>query len=148
MQTDGKGIYVLILYLPSRRTIRIGRLGEFYFPDGYYAYVGSAMGGLKARISRHLRGNKKSHWHIDYLLQRASVNSIIICETEERVECTIARALSFRLTAIPGFGSTDCRCPSHLFYADRENNLAAVIRIELNELNIKPRAVKKREVIR
>ena len=31
------------------------------------------MGGLDARVARHLRAEKKLHWHIDYLLERASV---------------------------------------------------------------------------
>jgi Uri superfamily endonuclease len=75
MHTDGKGVYVLILYLPYRRTIQIGRLGKFNFSDGYYAYVGSAFGpgGLAARLSHHLRRSHKPRWHIDYLRRHVDI---------------------------------------------------------------------------
>ena len=88
-----KGSYVLIIKLPQEQTITIGSLREVHFPRGYYAYVGSGMGGVEPRVSRHLRRNKKPHWHIDYLREKALVADIIICETEDRVECTIAQAL-------------------------------------------------------
>jgi len=45
---------------------------------------------------------------------------IILCETGERAECTIAEALSRQFDAIPGFGCSDCRCPSHLFFSTKE----------------------------
>ena len=34
-----------------------------------FIYVGSALdpGGVRARITRHCRGVKSKHWHIDYL---------------------------------------------------------------------------------
>jgi len=89
-----KGSYVLLIELPEEQTITTGSLETLRFPRGYYAYVGSAMGGLKSRLSHHLQGNRKPHWHIDYLLQKASINSVTVCETEHRVECTIAQALS------------------------------------------------------
>jgi len=41
---SGKGTYILILTLNKSRKIYIGRLGEFTFEYGYYAYVGSALG--------------------------------------------------------------------------------------------------------
>jgi len=67
---------VLILRLPCPATVNVGRLGRVRFPAGWYAYVGSAYGpgGLAARISRHLRPSKPSHWHLDYLLNEQWVN--------------------------------------------------------------------------
>ena len=88
------GSYVLLIKLPREKIITIGRLGTIQFPGGCYAYVGSAMNGLKARLDRHLRGDKKLHWHIDYLLQEATISNIVICETGDRIECAIARTLS------------------------------------------------------
>ncbi|MBI4180850.1 MAG: GIY-YIG nuclease family protein [Chloroflexi bacterium] len=116
MTLKGKGSYVLIIKLPIEQTITIGKYKTIRFPAGDYAYVGSAMGGFQARLNRHRRQNKKLHWHIDYLLQRATISDIILCESRERTECIIAQALSRQFEAIPGFGSSDCKCHSHLFF--------------------------------
>ena len=137
-----KGSYILLIRLSRQQTIAIGKRQAVPFSRGGYAYVGSAMGGLKSRLSRHLRGNKKPHWHIDYLLQRASISGIIVCETEERAECSIARALGSRFSSIPGFGSSDCQCPSHLFYAAGEGQMKLTIMAELSQLAMQPRLVK------
>jgi len=53
-----KGTYVLILILPERKKIDVGALGEINFEPGYYAYVGSALGGMEGRIGRHLKRGK------------------------------------------------------------------------------------------
>ena len=111
-----KPAYLLLIGLPEKQTMKVGRLGAIDFSAGYYVYVGSALGGFKPRLNRHLRKDKQSKWHVDYLLQRASLESIIICETNERVECAIAQELSLRFKTIPRFGSSDCNCPGHLFF--------------------------------
>ena len=134
-----KGSYVLLIQLPEEQTITIGSLKAIHFLCGYYAYVGSAMGGLKARLNHHLQSNKKPHWHIDYLLQKAAINNIITCETEDRVECTVAQALSHQFDAIPGFGSSDCKCHSHLFFATEEKQMKSRIISNINLLGIKTR---------
>ena len=115
-----KGSYVLLVKLPEERTIRTGSLNAVKFPRGYYAYVGSAMNGFKSRLSHHLKRDKKLHWHIDYLLQKASITDIIIGESGDRIECAIAQALSSQFDSILGFGSNDCQCRSHLFFASGE----------------------------
>ena len=132
-----KGSYLLVIELSEGQDIRVGSLGVVRFQAGYYVYVGSALGGFKSRLNRHLRKDKKSKWHIDYLLQKADIKSVIICETEERVECAIAKALSRRFDSISDFGSSDCRCPSHLFFADVEME-REIMKI-LNSLGLKPR---------
>ncbi len=115
---NAKGSYILLIKLPEEKAMAVGRLGPVLFPCGNYAYIGSALGGLKQRLDRHLRTDeKKLHWHIDYLLEKAHIEEIITCETNERTECAIARALSERYDSIPGFGASDCRCRSHLFYS-------------------------------
>jgi len=126
-----KGSYVLLIDLPEAQKIAAGRLKTNDFPAGCYAYVGSAMGGMKSRLDRHLRRDKKLHWHIDYLLQKASVNSVIICESEENVECAIASAIGGQFDTIKGFGSSDCRCPGHLFYSpvDMERDIFELLHI-------------------
>lgn len=115
------GTYLLQLELKLEKSIRIGRLGVLSFPAGYYLYVGSAFGpgGLKARISRHLRPNKRCRWHIDYLRRHCHLAEIWVSESPITMECKWARFLSeHSRLSIPhaSFGSSDCRCLSHLFF--------------------------------
>jgi len=134
-----KGSYVLLIKLPEAQTITIGSLPDVHFPRGYYAYVGSALSGIKSRLNHHLKRNKKLYWHIDYLLPKATITDIIIGETEDRVECAIAQALSSQFDSIPGFGSSDCHCHSHLFFATEERQMKATIMAALELLSISPR---------
>ena len=136
-----KGSYVLLISLLEDITITIGRLPAKHFGQGYYAYVGSAMSGLKARLDRHLRENKKLRWHIDYLLQKATVTGIIICETERSVECDIAQALRLQFDSVTGFGSSDCRCSSHLFFHTNEDKIKSTIIAITKALGIQPELV-------
>jgi Uri superfamily endonuclease len=101
----------------------VGGLGSISFMPGGYAYVGSALGGLEARIRRHLRAAKKNHWHIDYLLAKAPLRRIIIAESSQRLECRLADRLGGQFDAVPSFGSSDCRCPGHLFFAPAPEEL-------------------------
>ncbi len=137
-----KGIYLLLIKLPEQQNLVVGSLGVIHFAAGYYAYVGSAMGGFKSRLNRHLRKDKIPKWHIDYLLQKATIQSIIICETEERVECAIAEALSNRFKSIPRFGSSDCKCPSHLFFDTREKRLREGVMMVTNSFSLEGRLIK------
>lgn len=115
------GTYLLFLRLEQPHTITVGRLGEFAFPDGLYAYVGSAQGpgGLRARVGRHLRQDKTLRWHIDALTTTAAVISVWYDTSGTRLECTWAAHLAKTqgLTRpVPSFGSSDCDCLTHLFY--------------------------------
>ena len=120
-----KGSYVLLVELTTGKDIFVGKLGCVSFPKASYAYVGSAMNGLRARLARHLRRKKKLHWHIDYLLKEAEVEEIILCPGEERVECSLAQALAGKFQSVPGFGSSDCKCRSHLYFASEKDRLKA-----------------------
>jgi len=125
-----KGAYVLILWVASAKDVTVGKLGIISFARGFYAYVGSAMGaaGFK-RVTRHLdvsAGRRKTQkWHVDYLLTVSEVIETIEIATEERIECRIAHSLwkNPSLACIRGFGSSDCRCCSHLFYSRCLNDL-------------------------
>lgn len=114
------GSYVLLMRLGESRDIETGRLGGVHFIKGYYAYAGSAVRGIKARVGRHLREDKKRHWHIDYLLERAEIIGIFV---GDKPECSIAGHLESRFDLIKGFGSSDCRCRSHLFFCPDEDEL-------------------------
>ena len=111
-----KGTYILIIRLSRARKSQIGKLGKLDFKRGYYAYVGSALNGLKGRIDRHLRKNKKLFWHIDYLLQYTKIIDIFIKSSNKKEECKLANELSKDLKVINHFGSSDCGCLGHLFY--------------------------------
>ena len=132
-----KGNYVLLIALDKDAAIPVGKLGTFSFPVGYYLYVGSAMAGLFYRISRHLREEKKSCWHIDYLLKYSRIVDVWYTQTDERWECLWAQA-AFALpqahVLAPGFGSSDCRCPSHLIYFPDQPTSTA-FRHELGQLS-------------
>lgn len=117
-----RGIYVLILKLDNDTGIRPGKLGEFHFKKGYYAYVGSALGtgGFK-RVTRHFNvasgENRTRKWHIDYLLPHSRVICAVLLPTDEAIECTVAETLGQFSEEIPGFGCTDCACRTHLFFS-------------------------------
>ena len=124
-----RGTYVLVLRLVEETHIRVGRLGEFSFPAGHYLYVGSAQGsgGLEARFARHRRAEKRLHWHIDYLTRCADIIDVWYVESPRRLECVVAEAIAALPDArvpVPGFGSSDCRCPAHLFYFSELPDLA------------------------
>ena len=124
-----KGSYVLIIQLKSETSSTVGKLGEFDFPRGYYMYCGSALGGLSARINRHLRPDKQLHWHIDYLLRFADIVEVWYISSDRRLECTLyteARTLSGAEDIAPGFGSSDCRCRSHLLHSKTKPSLEAL----------------------
>jgi len=89
--------------------------------------VGSALSGLEHRLARHRHTDKRFHWHIDYLLSVASIAEVICGETAESKECALAEILAQRLPTINGFGSSDCRCPSHLFFCKDRNDLKNIV---------------------
>jgi len=131
-----KGVYTLIIKFDGSK-IKIGSLGEHKLPSGYYAYTGSALGkgaqSLKGRILRHLRRNKKTKWHIDYLLmdERANVEWILLLPSEEQRECSINSSILENTEAtipVKDFGSSDCRskCPSHLLYLGKTLDLEPI----------------------
>jgi len=118
-ETKGGGLYHLLFHLPRRIRIRVGALGLQVFPHGYYIYTGSAKRGLAHRIARHLRKRKKRHWQIDFLTTVARVERILINDSGFSTECQRHQAISDLPQAkvmVAWFGSSDCRCRSHLAY--------------------------------
>ena len=112
-----KGSYVLVLRAINEVQVEVGRLGSLHFTPGYYAYCGSGLGGLEARIARHYRKSKRLHWHIDYLGEVMDVMDVWRFPGTERWECILSSCLlSWPGASIAAarFGSSDCRCSSHL----------------------------------
>jgi Uri superfamily endonuclease len=121
------GSYVLVIQAQRESSLCIGKLGIVGFKKGYYAYVGSALSGLSARLQRHLRKEKKIRWHIDYFLAKTQIQEIWY--SEEKAECELAHGLS-TFPMVPKFGCSDCTCSSHLFYASSYQRLVeALVRL-------------------
>ena len=119
---DG-GVYLLVLKLKRRCVLTVGSLGEIRFDSGWYVSVGSGKRNLSARIARHHRRRKKVHWHIDFLLARVEPGDITSLPVRSRraLECGLARDIGALATgSTPGFGCSDCSCPSHLFRFDHD----------------------------
>ena len=114
---EDAGTYTLVIRCEDQLLLPVGRLGTHDFPPGYYTHAGSALRGLNSRLKRHLKTEKPLHWHIDYLLQQADVIQIWYSLSEEKLECVwneLLAQLPGAAPHIPGFGSSDCRCRTHL----------------------------------
>lgn len=116
-----RGAYCLCVYVKDEVDVEVGALGRLSFAPGLYIYVGSALNGLAARVTRHVntsRGEHRAiHWHIDYLLKEpmVDVESVYTRLTDRKIECDLAGEVAQRGKPVKGFGCSDCRCVSHLF---------------------------------
>jgi Uri superfamily endonuclease len=142
------GIYLLIIGLHEPRWIQIGGLGYRLFRRGSYGYVGSALRGMRSRLDRHLKNAKRLHWHIDYLLRYADIEAIVYGQYRRDEECGLANQLSSVFQSIPGFGSTDCRCSSHLFFSRYRSPLTRVGYSSFRRIGLTPRPYWKKPHIR
>lgn len=122
------GTYALILRCPRRFTVRVGQLGKVDLHKGHYIYVGSAFGpgGVRARVKRHSRTTKTCHWHIDYLTKHLSlVEAWYTHDTTKREHGWAMAISSMRIASgVTGFGSSDCKCHSHLFHTDSQPKIS------------------------
>jgi Uri superfamily endonuclease len=109
------GAYVLIIELAASIQITLPRKPKTTLQVGRYLYCGSAKGsgGIRARLSQHMRPGKVIHWHVDLLTAPGQVTGAWVFPGRD--ECELVRALSHLSAPIRGFGSTDClKCWSHL----------------------------------
>jgi Uri superfamily endonuclease len=112
------GAYALLMHFVRPLDIRLNKKEPVRLPSGWLVYAGSAKGpgGLRARLARHLRAEKRPHWHVDQLTVRA--DEILALPVADGNECEIVATLlghpAFSV-AVAGFGNTDCAiCDSHL----------------------------------
>lgn len=118
-----------------------------FFKKGDYIYIGSAKGCLEARLGRHLKKDKKSFWHIDYLLKDERTKISQIWMILKSIECETAEVFyknPFTETVRKGFGSSDCKCETHLFYIKNKEKAEKILEktdfsriIELDNYNNK-----------
>lgn len=120
------GVYVLRLEIEVAKALAVGRLGLCSMQPGHYLYVGSALNGLAARLTRHARSEKRLHWHIDYLLPHMRLIEAWCHVGNERIECDWARFLEKQ----PGLqryhrplGASDCDCFTHLLWAEHASDV-------------------------
>ena len=83
--------------------------------------TGSAFGsgGLRARLGRHLRRSKAQRWHIDYLRGKTALAGAYWLVDDARLEDLWVGRLAtceHLKEAVTGFGASDSRRSSHLFY--------------------------------
>ena len=137
------GSYILALHNRRPQKTAVGALGQLELEAGYYLYTGSAFGpgGLRARLGRHLRGDGKTRWHIDYLRKVAEPAGAWFCTDLQRREHEFATALAAMdglASPFAGFGSSDCNCESHLYFALGLPELPRAGSIHLQQVDYQP----------
>ena len=137
---DEKGTYALFLHLETEVHMQVGALGPCSFPRGVHVYAGSAMRGLRARLARHVRRDKRVHWHVDRLTTATGcrVLGAVVFTPPVLRECDIIGSLE-RIESIEGvkgvddaevrpprFGASDHGCRGHLVWMGEEASIAQV----------------------
>jgi len=131
--------YLLILENWREQERRVGRLGRVNFAAGFYVYVGSGGPNVVKRIRRHMAPQKRRHWHIDYLTTgRRRMKSVDARVYSGVPECRLAAQLARDLVRVPGFGASDCTCPTHLFFAPGLSTLTRALRQLGDSLPVQP----------
>ncbi len=115
------GAYLLLIDLKKPLTLPQKKFCQKPLEPGFYLYAGSAYGpgGIKARVSRHIKKRKAKRWHIDYITTQATVTEALVIPQAN--ECAfISQLLENPQIFVPlkGMGSSDCKsCPSHFLQA-------------------------------
>ncbi|MCU0500803.1 MAG: GIY-YIG nuclease family protein [Anaerolineae bacterium] len=131
------GTYALLIDVTEPLALTVGKLGFVKLPPGAYVYLGSAHGpgGLNGRLARHMRLERRRHWHIDYLTEITPTPYVYFEIDVRRLECRWAQRvldLDGATAPVPGFGNSDCRnsCLAHLVRLPdsfRFDQLAAIL---------------------
>ena len=138
MMSKDRGAYILTFDIDRDGWVDVGALGEVFFQRGSYMYVGSAMNGLSARISRHLKRRKNKRWHIDYLLDIARNIVGIPIVAAANIESSVAKLLSDSYVPYAkGFGASDSFMDTHLFLTDHDATKSAKFQNILMSLRLR-----------
>lgn len=118
------GTYALVFNCSTSFQAVVGKLGPVYLSSGYWIYVGSAfgLGGLRSRLSHHLKPSHRPHWHLDYI--KSTLRLVEIWTTTDTIKrehdwAAIVSTFNGASRPIEGFGATDCTCRSHLIHLPR-----------------------------
>lgn len=148
--TSSPGVYALVL--TSLKPVQLKFKRRLYqLNSGCYVYVGSAKGygGLKARVSRHLKSEKKIRWHIDRLTTGVTKPVCVIYAEDGAKECVLVpclESLGFK-HPLRGFGSSDCRegCTSHTLYSNASpSDCVRLVEEAFKLAGLKPQVLKLR----
>ena len=145
MNNEDRGIYVLILRLEQPFRIKAGKVPERHYPSGIYFYIGRARRNLRGRLARHLRTEKKRHWHIDYFLQKARIEEIWYRPgyfDECQLVSDIIGICGKDSSLISGFGASDCRCSSHLIHYQGKRSFLSSLRNRIIHRKVKIHDIK------
>ncbi len=112
-----KGTYILKIKVKKNLKISVGSLGEVNFKLGTYVYIGSAMNSISKRVQRHVKKNKKVHWHLDYLTISPYVEiEKVYAFYGSRVEEEISMKFSKRYDSVNNFGASDMKSVNSNLY--------------------------------
>jgi Uri superfamily endonuclease len=124
MAANRHGTYALMFKCSAPFQAVVGKLGPVFLSSGYWIYVGSAFGpgGLRSRLSHHLKPSHRPHWHLDYI--KSAFHPVEIWATTEKIKrehdwAAIISTFNGASQPIEGFGATDCACRSHLIHLPR-----------------------------
>ena len=128
---DEAGTYALFLHLEEELQMQVGALGLCSFPMGVHVYAGSAMRGLRARLARHVRRDKRVHWQVDRLTTATGcrVLGAVVFTSPVLRECDIIGTLEGVEGAEvrpPRFGASDHGCRGHLVWMGEGVSIAQV----------------------
>lgn len=128
-----RGTYALLFKSPVPFHVVVGKLGPALLNSGYWIYVGSAFGpgGLRSRLSHHLKPSYRPHWHLDYIKQ--AMHPVEIWTTTDSIKrehdwATILSGLNGATRPISGFGASDCMCCSHLIHLHQRPGFSCFVK--------------------
>lgn len=126
-QISNSGTYLLIFELKYSSSVKsLKQYKDIVLPSGYYFYTGSAQKGLPHRLNRHLKSEKKVHWHIDHITTNYEFEKkavVIFNDAPGEFECEMTKILEKEFNCkfpLLKFGNSDCNvCKSHLLYSEK-----------------------------
>ncbi|WP_324736155.1 DUF123 domain-containing protein [Thermococcus sp. SY098] len=140
-----RGSYFLVVKVERDIIVRTKRK-EFPLKAGYYVYVGSAMNSLEKRVERHFRKDKNLHWHVDFLLKESELLRAYLIPSDAKIEEKLSMEVSKFGKPIKGFGASDLRIGSNLYYFKDEPD--KILTSILRKLGLKWKSVKSPNEVR
>ena len=124
------GAYILLIRLDSALHLDMAAFSGKSLGPGLYVYRGSAYGpgGVRARVSRHLRADKPMRWHVDRLTACGQIERVGVRIGGRECDLVSELILHRGLPMLPGFDSSDSRAsPAHLLRLPNGGNLSVDI---------------------